>query len=110
MKIVFYFFILVIFVFSFIPNLGINTYPFENADKLKHIIAFFTLSLLFYSSFKELEPKTKFYILVLFAFILEVVQSYVGREASFFDFLASFVGIILFLLIKKVILENKKFT
>ena len=78
-------------------------------DKIKHIMAFFTLSLLFYLSFKELENRVKFFILIGFAIFLELAQTLVGREASIADVIASSLGVLFYLLVKKVILENKRF-
>ncbi len=77
-------------------------------DKIKHIMAFFTLSYFFYSGFKDFENNFKFFTLVVIALVIEVLQGYVGREPSVVDFIASIVGILTYLLIKKVILENKK--
>ena len=80
-------------------------FPYE--DKLKHIIAFFTLSIFFYKSFKNIKNIYKFLILITFACVIEVAQTFVGREASIADILASIAGVLLFLLISKVIKENK---
>ncbi|MBU3015742.1 VanZ family protein [Poseidonibacter lekithochrous] len=86
----------------------INPYLFEGADKIKHFLAFFILSFLFFRSFEDINNKFKFSILALFAVLIEVIQSFVGREASVNDALASLLGIVLYLLIVKIIKENTR--
>lgn len=108
MKIVFFILLFIVIYFSVETNIKINTYPFEHSDKLKHIIAFFTLSFFFFKSFKDINNKFKFSILALFAVLIEGIQSFIGREASFNDALASLLGIVLYLLILKVIKENTR--
>lgn len=93
MKLVFIsFFILIVYI-SF-NNTILNPYLFEGADKVKHLLAFFVLSFFFHISFMKINYK--FYILTFFAITLELIQSFTYREASFLDFISSFMGILLF--------------
>lgn len=85
--------------FIYIENL------FPHMDKVKHIIAFFTLSFFFFKSFNNLNNKYKLSVLIIFACVLEVLQSFVGREASILDVLASFIGIFIYLCFSKI--KNK---
>ena len=94
-----FFIVLTILFFSFNGNIGIKTYPFEHSDKLKHILAFLVLSYFFY---KSLDMKYKLLALVFFAGFIEVSQIFTDRESSFFDFLASITGILIYLLIIKI--------
>ena len=95
-----------ILVLALSPEYDVKIIDFEINDKLKHIIAFFTLSFFFFKSFENISDKYKFFILSFFAIVLEIIQSFVGREASFADFIASFFGVVLYLLLSNVIKEN----
>ena len=106
MKYFFFFFLFITIVFSFFSDFGIKTYYFEGMDKIKHIVAFFTISFFFYKSFYNIRDIHKFFILVTFAGIIELVQSFVGREASFLDFIASCLGVILYLLLSSTFFAN----
>lgn len=85
----------------------INPYLFEGADKIKHIIAFLILSFFLFGSFEKIKGIYKIYSLVIFACVIEVAQSFVGRESSIVDFIASCFGIFLYLLIAQVKKENR---
>lgn len=67
---------------------------FSHSDKIKHILAFFTLSI--FIDFNK-KKTIKIIILILFAMIIELLQSIVGRQASLIDFLFSCAGIFLYL-------------
>ncbi len=77
----------------------INPYLFEGADKIKHFIAFFILSFLFYKSFEGTNNIYIILILAFFAVLIEVVQSFIGREASFIDFLAGLTGVVFYFIL-----------
>lgn len=100
------FVLFIILIFALSPKETIDIKLFEHSDKLKHIVAFLTLSFFFYQSFKKIKNIYKFLILALFTILLEVVQSFVGREASIIDAFSSLIGILLYLLILNVIKEN----
>lgn len=97
-----YFFGLLIVVFLILligltPDDYIKTFDFKYADKIKHILAFFVLSFFLYKSFEEIKGIYKFYSLVIFACAIEIIQSFVGREANILDFMASCFGIIIYI-------------
>jgi len=79
--------------------------PYE--DKIKHILAFFVLSFFLYKSFKEIKGIYKFFLLIIFAGTIEIVQTFISREASFADIIASISGVLLYLLVSKALRENK---
>ena len=80
-----------------------------NEDKIKHVIAFITLSFFFFKSFHNIRYIYKIVILIIFACFIEIAQIFVGREFSFADIAASISGILVCLLILKVIEENIKY-
>ncbi|MAC85221.1 MAG: hypothetical protein CL624_13910 [Arcobacter sp.] len=107
MKVSFFIILISIAFLAFYPKDFISLdqgIPYE--DKLKHIIAFFVLSFFFYKSFENFKNVYKFYFLVIFACAIEIVQSFVGREANILDFIASCFGILLYLLVSQVRKEN----
>ena len=63
-------------------------------DKLNHFVAFFTLYTLLSLAYKNLSIKLKIILLLIYAFQIEVVQSFIpSRDFSFLDILADFIGI-----------------
>ena len=70
--------------------------PYE--DKIKHLIAFAVLSYFLYKSGKKTKNIYKFLFLIIFACAIEIVQPFVGREASVKDIIASVSGIFLYFL------------
>ena len=99
MKFIFIVFFGLVIYISFNSTV-LNPYLFEGADKLKHLIAFFILSILFSFAFKDFAYK--YYSLVLFAFLIEVGQFFTQRESSFYDFVFSVSGIMIFLLLQMI--------
>jgi VanZ family protein len=97
---IFFFLMLFIFIAAFDPTHAIDKKILNNYDKIKHIGAFFALSLLLFESSIKINKYYKFIILISLAFSIEYIQSMIGREASIKDFLASFSGIVLFIFIK----------
>jgi VanZ family protein len=96
-----------IFFIAFDPTRVVDTQVLPNSDKSKHIGAFLTLSYFLFESTIKLQNIYRFLILVSLAFIIEYVQSMIGREASINDFIASSFGVVLFILIKTIIKKLK---
>ena len=96
-----------IFFIAFDSTRVVDTQVLPNSDKSKHIGAFFTLSYFLFESTIKLQNIYRFLILVSLAFIIEYVQSMIGREASINDFIASSFGVILFILMKTIIKKLK---
>ena len=96
-KILFFGAVIVVLVLALVPsdNLKFN-YAYE--DKIKHILAFFTLSLLLNRASSTLKHRVRNMVaLLLFGIFIEVAQSFTGyRSPSFDDVLADLVGILLF--------------
>lgn len=92
-----------IFFIAFDPTRVVDGQVLPNSDKSKHIAAFFTLSYFLFESTIKLQNIYRFLILVSLAFIIEYVQSMIGREASINDFIASSFGVILFIFVKTII-------
>lgn len=108
MKIIFFIVLISIISLALYPRDFITlSQDIPHEDKMKHVIAFMTLSFFFYKSFENIKNIYKFWILIIFACGIEVAQSFTGRESSFADILASVTGIFLCLLILKVVEENK---
>ena len=105
----FIFFILLftIFIIAFDPNHRIDTLILNEYDKLKHFLAFFIISYLFIQNSIKLNVILKFSILVFIAFFIEYIQGELGRQANFLDFLASFLGISIFFLLKFILKKFK---
>lgn len=97
---IFFFLMLFIFIAAFDPTHAIDKKILNNYDKIKHIGAFFALSLFLFESSIKINKYYKFIILISLAFSIEYIQSMIGREASIKDFLASFSGVVLFIFIK----------
>ena len=96
-KILFFGTVIIVLVLALVPsdNLEFN-YIYE--DKIKHILAFFTLSLLLNRASSTLKHRVRNMVaLLLFGIFIEVAQSFTGyRSPSFDDVLADLVGILLF--------------
>jgi hypothetical protein len=108
--IIFFFLMFSIFAIAFDSSRTVDKQILNNYDKIKHIFAFFVLSYFLFESSINISKYFKFIILLSLAFIIEYVQSMIGREASLIDFVASSSGILLFIFIKfmfKKFSENK---
>lgn len=66
--------------------------PVHNADKLYHAVAFAGLSVPVSFLAPRLIPMTVI-VLAVFGGVIEVIQPYVGRECSLWDWLANVAGI-----------------
>ena len=71
----------------------------SNADKLAHIMVFFSLSLLFFFS-SELSRIRQIVLLFAYGITVEVIQHFISyRSGGFDDVLADGIGIVLFYLL-----------
>lgn len=102
-KSLFFISIFLILFFALTPENMFDKKIFVHSDKIKHIFAFFLLSLLIELNKDKFK---KIMILVLFAAIIEILQHLVGRQSSIIDFLFSCTGIFIYLYISKLL---KKF-
>jgi len=88
---------IIIFILAIVNNdhIFLDSYY---ADKIKHITAFFVLSLLLNRSSSNIEKRLRNMLaLLLFGILIEFVQHFLpNRDASRADILADFVGIVLF--------------
>lgn len=90
-KILFFIALLGVEYLSFTPK---NIAIIQNSwDKFNHFVAFFTLTFLLNLGF-SLKFKTKTIILVVIAFQIEIVQSFLDfREFSLLDIVADMIGV-----------------
>lgn len=68
-------------------------------DKISHIIAYFGLMTMGGMAFERKNYIKIAVILLIYSVLIELIQSQVGRTASFLDVLANLTGILLGLLI-----------
>ena len=96
-KYLFFLTAIVVFILALVTNDHITLDSYY-ADKIKHITAFFTLSLLLNRSSSSIEKRLRnMFALLSFGVLIEVVQYFIpSRDADFQDILADFVGILLF--------------
>jgi VanZ family protein len=96
-KILFFSTAFIIFILAMVSNDHI-TLNSNYADKIKHISAFFTLSLLLNRSSSSIERRLRNMVaLLFFGILIEVVQFFIpSRDADINDIIADFVGILLF--------------
>ncbi len=96
-KILFYITASAVFILAIIPNDHLNAY-IDNADKVKHFIAFFTLSYLLNRASSTIAHRLRnMMALLLFGIFIEFVQIYlIYRSSSIYDIYADLVGILLF--------------
>ncbi len=109
-KILFYITALTVFILAIVPNDNINIY-IDNADKVKHITAFFTLSYLLNRASSTIAHRLRNMVaLLLFGIFIEFIQSYlIYRSSSIYDIYADLVGILLFQLILSIYRFIKEF-
>ena len=96
-KILFFIALGVVFILAVVQNDHVSIH-YAYADKIKHISAFFVLSLLLNRASSSLKHRIRnMASLLLFGIFIEVVQFYFPhRESSVADVVADFAGIILF--------------
>lgn len=96
-KILFFTTAFLVFILAMVSNDHI-TLNSNYADKIKHISAFFTLSLLLNRSSSSIKSRLRNMVaLLFFGILIEVVQFFIpSRDADFNDIIADFVGILLF--------------
>jgi VanZ family protein len=99
-KIIFFATSIIVFILAIVSNDHINI-DSHYADKLKHIFAFVTLSLLLNRSSSNIEKRLRnMGALLLFGLFIEFVQYFLpNRDASIEDVVADFIGILLFQLV-----------
>jgi len=111
-KILFFITVFIVLILATIPSDHIHL-PFKHADKLKHMSAFFLLSLLLNRASHSIITRFRnMGALLSFGFFIELIQFLTpGRTSSFLDILADLVGIILFQVsysILKYVQQNTK--
>ncbi len=97
-KILFFIFtLIVVFIFAVVPNDHIEL-SYQNADKIKHLSAFFTLSFLLNRASSNMAQRFRnMSALLLFGIFIEFVQYYLPeRTSSIEDIFADVTGILLF--------------
>ena len=99
-KILFFGAVIIVLVLALVPNDNLKfNYAYE--DKIKHTLAFFTLSLLLNRASSTLKHRVRNMIsLLFFGIFIEVAQSFTNyRSPSYDDVLADLIGILLFQLL-----------
>jgi VanZ family protein len=96
-KLLFFATAITVFILATVGNDHVNIHH-QYADKIKHITAFFTLSLLLNRSSSTIQHRFRNMIaLLFFGFLIEVAQYFIpSRDSDWMDILADFIGIILF--------------
>lgn len=99
-KKLFYITAFAVFILAIVPDDHINAY-IDNADKVKHFVAFFTLSYLLNRASSTVAHRLRNMILLLiFGIFIEFIQIYlIYRSSSIYDIYADLVGILLFQLL-----------
>ena len=96
-KILFFITAFIVFILAIVNN---DHIPLNSvyADKIKHISAFFTLSLLLNRSSSTIQHRIRNMLaLLFFGFLIEVTQYFIpSRDSDWMDVFADFVGILLF--------------
>ena len=96
-RLLFYITAFAVFILAIVPNDHLNDY-IDNADKVKHFTAFFTLSYLLNRASSTIAHRLRnMVLLLLFGIFIEFVQIYlIYRSSSIYDIYADLVGILLF--------------
>ena len=96
-KILFFIALAIVFILAIVQNDHV-VIDYVHADKIKHMTAFFVLSLLLNRASSSLKNRIRNMLsLLLFGIFIEVVQLYFPhRESSISDVIADFAGIVLF--------------
>ncbi len=99
-KKLFYITAFAVFILAIVPDDHINAY-IDNADKVKHFVAFFTLSYLLNRASSTIAHRLRNMVaLLLFGIFIELVQIFlIYRSSSIYDIYADLVGILLFQLL-----------
>ena len=85
-------------------SMGTNHF---HMDKAKHFLAFFVLAFIIDRTFLFINLYVRVTILIIFAFMIEVIQSFIGREFSIWDFVFSTIGIFIYIILKNITKNNK---
>ena len=96
-KVLFFIALIAVFILAMVDNDHVNI-TYNHADKIKHMSAFFTLSLLLNRASSSITARVRnMILLLLFGIFIEVAQLYFPhRESSISDVIADFAGIVLF--------------
>ena len=109
-KILFYITVLTVLYLAIVPD-NIDL-PSQYSDKIKHVMAFFVLSLLLNRASSTIQHRLRnMGALLLFGLFIEIIQSFFpGRESSLGDLIADFIGIVLFQLLYSFFkfIQNKR--
>lgn len=94
-KVLFWLFVLIVFVLSVIPAVGLHQ-AFNSADKVMHFSAFFLLSFLMLSAYKFSRPiLASLLLLTAFGLGIELIQNFVPHHRfTFDDIAANFAGVL----------------
>jgi len=96
-KLLFFATAIAVFILATVSNDHVNIHH-HYADKIKHITAFFTLSLLLNRSSSTIQHRLRNMLaLLFFGLLIEVAQYFIpSRDSDWMDILADFVGILFF--------------
>lgn len=78
---------------------------FSGIDKVLHVSIFTLLGILFTLSFLKIKFLTYIYVMLIYAFLTEILQEEMnfGRSAEFFDLIADTTGFLLgYFFVKKI--------
>jgi len=75
-------------------------------DKANHFSAFFVLYMLLSFAYKKMALHVKVLWLLAFGIQIEIVQSFIGRDASLLDIFADSIGIAIGVGVLKIILPH----
>lgn len=93
--------------FLFLKQGGHSGVNFQHADKVGHFLIFFSLALLLDYSFK-LSIGQSLAILSAYGVLIEIMQSFLPyREASAGDILADILGVAIYLLLFRKLIQSK---
>jgi len=96
-KLLFFATAIVVFILATVSDDHVHIHH-QYADKIKHITAFFTLSLLLNRASSTIAHRLRNMIaLLLFGLFIEVAQYFIpSRDSDWMDVLADFIGILFF--------------
>lgn len=94
-------------VIEFLATTSIHIEAVESIwDKANHFTAFFVLCILLSFAYKKMALHVKVLWLLLFGIQIEVVQSFIERDASLLDIFADSIGIAIGVVVLKLILPH----
>tara|TARA_B100001250_G_scaffold84946_1_gene70184 strand:- start:2473 stop:2838 length:366 start_codon:yes stop_codon:yes gene_type:complete len=100
-------YIVLITTFALIPSPQTKSLFFLS-DKIAHFLSFFILWMLVHRSFQNGLSLRFFSILMIYAFTLEILQSFTStRSAEWGDILFDFLGLFVYFLIARILSKRK---